>query len=171
MRACQYCGHANREGFFFCEDCGQPISDAPPVEASTKINEVLEQYEWRTSYGTSHFHANSIILLHIHEEPAPISVKPTEQVIIGRKDIDNHVVPDIDLAPYGAVEKGVSRVHAAILRTEEALIIMDKGSANGTHLNGQRLVPQQPRVLRDGNEIRLGRLVAHIYFKRKQEAK
>ncbi|MBE2267693.1 MAG: FHA domain-containing protein, partial [Anaerolinea sp.] len=92
-------------------------------------------------------------------------------VLIGRTDVDNKVIPDIDLAPYGAVEKGVSRIHAAILRTEEALIIMDKGSANGTHLNGQRLVPQQPRVLRDGDEIRLGRLVARIYFKRKQEAK
>lgn len=172
MRACQYCGHANREGFFFCEDCGQPIADAPPEETSTKkIDEVLEQYEWRTSYGTSHFHADSTILLHIHDQPTPISVQPAEQVIIGRKDVDNKVIPDIDLAPFGAVEKGVSRVHAAILRTEEALIIMDKGSANGTHLNGQRLVPQQPRVLRDGDEIRLGRLVAHIYFKRKQEAK
>jgi len=39
------------------------------------------------------------------------------------------------------------------------------GSSNGTFLNGQRLVPNQPRVLRDGDEVRFGKLVAHIYFK------
>jgi hypothetical protein len=26
-------------------------------------------------------------------------------------------------------------------------------------------VPDQPRIIRDGDEIRLGKLVAHVYFK------
>lgn len=165
MRACQYCRYANREGFFFCEDCGQPISSEAPAESPTKqIDQSLEHYEWRTSYGTTHFQSGAMIMLHVLDHPTPIVVRPIEQVIIGRKDTDNRLPPDIDLSPYGAAEKGVSRVHAAILRTEEALVLIDKGSANGTHLNGQRLIPQQPRVLRDGDEIRLGRLVAHIYF-------
>lgn len=171
MKACQYCGYNNREGYYFCEDCGQPLS-ANKTETSAlqqvstqKIDQTLEQYEWRTSYGTAEFRGDSIILLHLVDYPTPIPVKPREQLIIGRLDADNRVMPDVDLAPYGAVEKGVSRVHAAIMQTEDALLIMDKGSANGTHLNGQRLVPQQPRVLRDGDEIRLGRLVAHVYFK------
>lgn len=166
MKACHYCGHSNREGFFFCEDCGQPITVAETTAISTqKIDQALEHYEWRTSYGTAHFHPGATILLRVGDQPAPITVKPAEQLLIGRRDADTRATPDIDLAPYGAVEKGVSRIHAALLRTEEALLIMDKGSANGTHLNGQRLVPQQPRVLRDGDEIRFGRLVIHIYFK------
>jgi pSer/pThr/pTyr-binding forkhead associated (FHA) protein len=73
--------------------------------------------------------------------------------------------PDFDLTPFGALENGVSRMHATIERSEDTLTIMDMGSANGTHLNGQKLVPNQPRILRDGDEIRLGKLVAHIYFK------
>jgi hypothetical protein len=32
-------------------------------------------------------------------------------------------------------------------------------------LNGQRLIADQPRILRDGDEIRLGKLIAHVYFK------
>jgi hypothetical protein len=166
MKACQYCGYTNREGFFFCEDCGQPIGKPDATENSTqKIDDSLEHYEWRTSYGTAHFHPGALILLHLADYPTPITVHPADIVIIGRKDADTRVTPDIDLAPYGALEKGVSRTHAALLRSEEALLIMDAGSSNGTHLNGQRLVPQQPRVLRDGDEIRFGRLVAHIYFK------
>src|SRR5262245_44477467 len=36
-----------------------------------------------------------------------------EQALIGRKDGES--TPDIDLAPYGAAEKGVSRQHAMIV--------------------------------------------------------
>ena len=50
-------------------------------------------------------------------------------------------------------------------RSEGTLTIVDMGSSNGTHLNGQKLMPHQPRVLRDGDEIRFGKLIAKIYFK------
>jgi pSer/pThr/pTyr-binding forkhead associated (FHA) protein len=52
-----------------------------------------------------------------------------------------------------------------IRRGEDTLTLVDLGSTNGTHLNGQRLIPNQPRVLRDGDEVRLGKLVFHIFFK------
>ncbi|MEO0564900.1 MAG: FHA domain-containing protein, partial [Chloroflexota bacterium] len=61
-------------------------------------------------------------------------------------------------------EKGVSRVHAVIEREEDTLTIMDMGSSNGTYLNGQRLAQNQPRVIRDGDEIRFGKLTTRIYF-------
>jgi pSer/pThr/pTyr-binding forkhead associated (FHA) protein len=73
--------------------------------------------------------------------------------------------PDLDLAPFGAAEQGVSRRHAAMRRGEDTLTLVDFGSTNGTYLNGQRLIPNQPRVLRDGDEIRVARLVFHIFFK------
>ena len=40
------------------------------------------------------------------------------------------------------------------------------GSHNGTYLNGQRLIAHQPRVLRDGDDIRLGFLVLRVKFVR-----
>jgi pSer/pThr/pTyr-binding forkhead associated (FHA) protein len=87
------------------------------------------------------------------------------EAVLGRADEVSGTSPDLDLTPYNALEKGVSRIHAAIRRGEDTLTLVDLGSVNGTHLNGQRLVPNQPRVLRDGDEIRLGRLVVHIYFR------
>jgi predicted component of type VI protein secretion system len=42
--------------------------------------------------------------------------------------------------------------------------VTDLGSANSTFLNGQRLMPHEPRVLRDNDEVRLGRLVFRVNF-------
>ena len=53
---------------------------------------------------------------------------------------------------------------AFLLRRDGALHIVDNDSANGTYLNGQRLVARQPRILRDGDDIRLGHLVVRVTF-------
>jgi pSer/pThr/pTyr-binding forkhead associated (FHA) protein len=87
-----------------------------------------------------------------------------EELVIGRKNPETGETPDVDLFDVGALEKGVSRKHASIIRKDGSLQIMDNGTPNGTFLNGQMLVPRQPRVLRDGDDIRLGHLVLHIKF-------
>ena len=66
----------------------------------------------------------------------------------------------------GGADKGVSRYHAAIVRRDGALSIVDKGGANGTFLNGQRLIAHQPRILRDGDDLRLGHMVLQVRFER-----
>jgi DNA-binding winged helix-turn-helix (wHTH) protein len=50
----------------------------------------------------------------------------------------------------------VSRHHARILVSRGGATIEDLGSKNGTFLRGERLLA--PRALRDGDEIRLGRI-------------
>jgi pSer/pThr/pTyr-binding forkhead associated (FHA) protein len=68
------------------------------------------------------------------------------------------------LTLYGAVAKGVSRIHAAIYGSESALQIVDMDSRNGTYLNGRRLAPDVPHILRDGDHIRLGKLIISLHF-------
>jgi pSer/pThr/pTyr-binding forkhead associated (FHA) protein len=41
---------------------------------------------------------------------------------------------------------------------------VDRASANGTFVNGQRLHRNEVRVLRNGDDIRLGRLVLSAKF-------
>lgn len=41
---------------------------------------------------------------------------------------------------------------------------MDLGSANATYLNGQKLVANQSRILRDGDELRLAKMIVRINF-------
>jgi hypothetical protein len=166
MNACPYCGHENRVGEMFCEDCGQSLVGKEPVTLPTrKLDSAANELAAKATWGTARFGQQSSIILHIREATEPIILQPMKRTVIGRSDAKSGQKPDLDLTPYGALEKGVSRIHAVISRSEDTLTLTDMGSVNGTHLNGQRLVPDQPRVLRDGDEIRLGKLIAHLYFK------
>jgi hypothetical protein len=167
MTTCPYCAHHNREGFLYCEECGQPLG-----EGASKATLPTRQFDLATgefaahsTWGTARFDEEAYIVMHIRDASEPVTLQPDKRTVLGRMDNSSPQQPDFDLTPFGALEKGVSRIHAAIYRNDDTLTIVDLGSANGTHLNGQRLVPDQPRVLRDGDEIRLGKLVAHIYFK------
>ncbi len=84
--------------------------------------------------------------------------------MIGRYDSQRGEVPEVDLAPFNAIDLGVSRQHARLTVHEDSLYITDLGSANATYLNGLRLTPHQPRILRDSDEIRLGRLKLQVTF-------
>jgi len=128
-------------------------------------NEHSDKIIKRVTWDTARFEKNSAVVLHIQGATTPITFTPTEQTLLGRFDKSSPVQPDLDLTPFGALDKGVSRVHVSVYRNQDTLMLMDKGSANGTHLNGEKLIAHQPRVLRDGDEIRLGKLIAHIYFK------
>ena len=166
MILCPYCGSENREGMLFCDNCGQGLTDA--TEGATLPTRRLEQMPGelsaRATWGTASIGEKTSIVVHIRDAE-PVTVRLNEQTVIGRADTTSPRQPDIDLGPYGALEKGVSRMHATIERNDDTLTLTDMGSSNGTHLNGQRLMPDQPRVLRDGDEVRFGKLIAHIYFK------
>jgi pSer/pThr/pTyr-binding forkhead associated (FHA) protein len=166
MKVCPYCAHSNREGLLFCEDCGQSLSSgSPPTLPTRQLDQSASNIAAKATWGTARFGQDASIIIHVRDAPEPIVLQPAKQMTLGRADATSTQKPDLDLTPYGALEKGVSRMHAAIHRSDDTLTLVDMGSINGTHLNGQRLIPDQPRVLRDGDEIRLGKLVAHIYFK------
>jgi hypothetical protein len=167
MKTCPYCAYKNREGYLFCEECGQPLSNSEltPAQSTKQLEVKSDDFAARATWGTARFDKDATVIMHIRDASDPITFHPGGQTVLGRSDNTSPQQPDLDLTPFGALEKGVSRIHAAICRNDDTLTLVDKGSANGTHLNGQRLVPDQPRVLRDGDEIRLGKLIAHIYFK------
>jgi hypothetical protein len=94
-----------------------------------------------------------------------IPASEIDEFTLGRQDPQTGDLPKVDLSDSGAVDKGVSRQHAFIKRVERGVLaVIDNASPNGTYLNGQRLVPQQPRILRDGDVIRLGRLSLNVFF-------
>jgi FHA domain len=122
-------------------------------------------------WGTARFGSRMNLLLFVRgvKEPFVFDADATTELIIGRYDPDTEQSPDVDLEDYGAAEKGVSRRHASIIRRDGQLNLMDFGSDNGTYLNGQKLIPNQPRILRDGDDIRLGHLVLHAKYARLQD--
>ncbi len=50
----------------------------------------------------------------------------------------------------------VSSHHAQIRPEGEGYEIVDLGSSNGTFVNEQRLVPNMPRLLQTGDQVRIG---------------
>jgi hypothetical protein len=92
------------------------------------------------------------------------------RLVIGRVDPNTGERPDIDLSAYGAYDNGVSRRHASIMLWNRGLFIMDEGSPNGTFLNEERLQPHEPRALKFGDRIRIGKLVLGISFDNPHEA-
>lgn len=88
----------------------------------------------------------------------PVTRLIDDQATLGRPDPVEGFTPQIDLTPFSARDKGVSRHHARIVTSEEGLTICDLGSTNGTRLNGSRLAPNHAYRLRDGDQVECGAL-------------
>jgi DNA-binding winged helix-turn-helix (wHTH) protein len=73
-----------------------------------------------------------------------------------------HVLGRDEGAAVRAEGSGVSRQHARLVIRDGVATLEDLGSKNGTFVAGERL--SAPRVLRDGDEIRLGQAMRLLYY-------
>ena len=168
MIICAKCQFHNLEGVMFCEDCGSSLigmeitaSGHKPTQKFGTDNDLkIPHPTWGATMLTDH----SNVVIHFQHDNTQVKLREQSEIVLGRADDRTRTYPDLDLTPHGAVEGGVSRTHAAIRRSEDNLLLVDLNSANGTYLNGQKINPDTPLILRDGDEIRLGRLISHIYF-------
>ncbi len=183
---CPKCAHVNRSGILVCENCGTLLisdthandekpgtkrfeSDKPAVDdAEQTYRQASETSELlsaaMSSAGSTNFTENMVLRLEIDGAPTPILLHPKAETSIGRRDPATGTMPDIDLSAYAGYRLGVSRKHAFIRLKGHQLEIYDLGSSNGTSVNGVRLTAHQPHVLRDGDEILLGKMVVRVLF-------
>jgi len=87
----------------------------------------------------------------IHELPAD------RNVMIGRGSINWMVLND----------RLVSRVHASITPSPKGPLFTDRGSANGSQVNG---LPVQETMLKHGDTIRIGKFLFHVFCGTREEA-
>jgi pSer/pThr/pTyr-binding forkhead associated (FHA) protein len=108
------------------------------------------------------------LAVHATNASVPLPVGKNE-IIIGRIDPARNAFPDIDLTPHQGESGGVSRLHARlIIGVGEAnsggqLFIEDLQSTNGTLVNKQKLQAGQRFPLKNGDEIRFGRIALNYY--------
>ena len=93
-----------------------------------------------------------------------LDVASRSYIMLGRIDEGNDQQIDVDFAHLGGRENGVSRCHAIIRVTSRDVLIKDFNSRNGTFLNGYELHPMREYVIKDGDEIVLGRIRAQVKF-------
>ena len=168
---CPHCGRTLQEiNPKICPFCGSLIG-AVPVTETRALDETEMDEDGVTRLGTSHF-GRTMLLIEVRDSGDKFLIDPeqVETLVLGRRDPFTGDLPDIDLERFNALDQGVSRKHATIVRRGTSLQIVDSGTPNGSFLNGQKLIPDQPRILRDGDQVRLGKLVLNINFIESQES-
>lgn len=177
QQKCNTCGQMNRAGLLICENCGSSLvsaiatiigtkkfgqSGALNSEKEPKLNTV--EVHALLSAGTDGFTESMILRLEVEGTPTPILVYPKDETSLGRRDPAGGTMPDVDLTSYAAYRMGVSRRHALLTLKNRTLQIIDLGSSNGTMVNGVKLAPHQPRPLKDGDMIALGKMSLRVIF-------
>jgi CheY-like chemotaxis protein len=93
-----------------------------------------------------------------------IQLRLKDVMVMGRADPERNMFPEIDLSPFDALAKGVSRRHAVILVRNGRVTVKDLDSTNGTQLNNFELIKETEYRLRHGDELALGQLHLQVLF-------
>ncbi len=162
---CLHCGKTNQRHEVFCYSCGQLLE---PVKGAYDTRVLSEPTS--TPLDSEHFGSDSVLVLRVRGSTENYEARPQKsdhEIIIGRSTKGSVLSPDIDLTNRQASDLGVSRLHLSIKfdAEHEAVLVADLGSANGSFINGQRMMPKEVRVLRHGDELRLGKLVLLASFR------
>ncbi len=173
MIKCLTCGTSNLESSQYCDECGTSLANAT---TSNVTENSKNQKSSATSIGIpliieEHGSGKDISVIN-NEESKQTKAKliiergnavgtefnvKNDESYIGRWDADNGIFPDIDLDVHDPEAK-VSRRHARIFNERGTYQIEDLGSTNGTFVNrGRRLIPGNPHLLSDGDEIIVGK--------------
>ncbi|NDJ85925.1 MAG: FHA domain-containing protein [Chloroflexi bacterium] len=83
---------------------------------------------------------------------------------VGRTVEETGHYVDVDLGPYGAKSRGVSRKHAE-LYFDGAMgrwLVVDLGGTYGTFQNDTKLTAQQPAPVADGDVLRFGGMIGRV---------
>ncbi len=182
MIKCKTCGTENLDGSQFCDECGTnlqsssnnnkefqmqsyqtPISEPSFHVASVTsfgIEPIVEQVEptpVEEIVEKNIVGAHSSLTIERGTSVGKKFILSAEESYIGRWDADNGIFPDVDLDAHDPEAK-VSRRHARIIQQKGNFSVEDLGSTNGTYINrGRRLIPGNPNLLKDGDEIIVGK--------------
>ncbi|MBE2194045.1 MAG: FHA domain-containing protein [Anaerolinea sp.] len=157
---CTNCGKPYRTGELVCARCGHVFVAAGKT---TKVEEENINFD-KKAHPTGEALApdQTPITFEIDNRELNLSVK--DRIVVGRISDPATDSPDVDLSAFHAGELGVSRRHVRIRRNGALLYVADLRSTNGTLLNGRKLIPEGERLLRSGDELRLGHLRIRVRF-------
>ena len=150
-QTCPSCGSSNPAGEAFCSNCGANLNTPPvaaqPVMAAAPVAQAAPTV-------TVARRASVVV----ESDNTTIDLGGKTDILIGREDAVSNIFPEVDLTPYNGEEGGVGRRHAKITYSGGQYMIEDLNSINFTFVNKQKIAPKTPTALKDGDEIRLGRV-------------
>ncbi len=174
MIECPSCGRKHRPGTLFCSECGVYLPTGGPLRTEPLPEEELpisRANPWASEPAQGRGETPPAPLrIEVVSTGRIIQLPSTPEIHIGRLDAAHGIFPDLDLTSDGGLESGVSRHHCKIHQRGSTYLVEDVGSANGTFLNGQRLTPYLPHVLKNGDELQLGHILLKVIIENPSDA-
>jgi hypothetical protein len=155
-------------GAMFCSECGAQLVGKDTLTTQNITTEQFEKVHDQPTRDDRYQQFNASDAwgsLHLLDTGQVLPLSSRNEFTLGRVSEGQPIMPDIDLSPYQAYAAGVSRLHAVIKRDGGRVIFIDLGSANGTYINGKRLVPNVEQVLNHGDIVALGKLKLQVLFR------
>lgn len=132
-------------------------------EDDPEIQEALERYRPR-AIGTGKLGDKTEIMFLIGEDIKRFLLTEQTSWLLGRFENTDHP-NQIDLNPYEAHNKGVSRLHMQLHIQDEQLFATDLNSSNGSFINDVRLKPNKATFVMNGAILLLGAFPIQIVFR------
>jgi hypothetical protein len=163
---CPVCKNKNERNAIICIHCGEPLEESATSMAKTtrdtrgifadavRIPETLIDNELIPEDGIAIYAAGTLKPFYLHLK---------KEIIIGRKTEETSET-FLDLSELDGFNMGLSRRHAMIRRAKLGYEVIDLASTNGSWMNDERLVPNEPYQLKNGAQLRIGRLRLLIVY-------
>ncbi len=150
----------------FCGFCGQRIVASDMFCASCGSKQPLAQHGVHSEIYSHSTSTAKLVIDGTSELDAPIFSLEKNENLVGRRDPQTNIFPEVDLSKYDPQTK-ISRRHARIWNDGGSFLVEDLGSSNGTILlagmgDSLRLQPHSPHALASGDRLRLGDTTLHF---------
>lgn len=157
---CPVCQESYIAGELTCPRCGTVLDTGGQT---LKLETLLEKPAKKLPVGDAFTSHQKPIVFEI--DGTELELPSASTVVVGRaSNVPGDPPPDLDLSAVNAEKMGVSRQHVKILRRDDLTYVSDMGSINGTFLNGHQLSAGIQRIIRDGDELKLGYLKIKVRF-------
>jgi len=172
MIKCPFCQTLHVDNTVFCNECGHYLLEDRGRE--TDPLETIDMNWIKAIIGGPEVapplqRGGESLAIRLKVGPTQREVEMPLDVVthLGRVDAASSVFPEIDLSNDSDPSHGVSRRHARIMKQGGMVVIEDMGSINGTFVNGRKLDPYLPEVIKDGDILHLGKLQLEVKIKRR----
>ena len=167
MIRCNDCGADHLLGSLFCLECGQtlvgmgsePTFNLGITSPFAKPNPSLAKLNVKRAERTYKH-----IVFFIPSSGRQVKLGLHSEIQIGRSDPTRDYKPRLDLTADSRSEHGVSRSHALVQLAKNGIVVIDLNSTNGTLLNRNKMTPEVPYPLKNGDELHLGHLLIRIFL-------
>lgn len=163
---CSNCGAPYKIDDAVCEKCGHVLFDTRVSTVALQVDPSLLRLRRNRSSNDDQNVAQpeKAVSLLVRGMAERFIFEEGTEIILGRTDLLSSDPGHFDLTRYGGHDRGVSRTHAVLRFSHDQITLTDLNSSNGTFVNAQKLKPNEPHVMKHGDEVMLGSLSIVVRF-------